>query len=88
MSSDYAIARAAWLQLEQFATMAPAADKACRSCGRGTTAALCVTCENRRLDLFRRFGGRTVSTKRGSRRQFTAQREEWTPYPQDREDRQ
>lgn len=81
MSSNYLEARAAWLALEQLAVMTPADDGACRSCGRGTEARpLCVLCENHRRDLFRRFGGRTVSTRRGSRVGFTAQREEWTPY--------
>lgn len=80
MTSDYAIARAAWLELEQLHTHTPPQDARCRKCGALVIGApLCESCESSRVDGLKRFGGRPVG-RQSPRRVFSATRPEYLPY--------
>lgn len=71
MSDSYREARQAWLDLEQLKCAVPTDDGRCRKCGAATTDAICATCEERRLEGLRRFGGRG-GAPRYRRRVFTS----------------
>lgn len=72
MSESYRQARAEWLELEQLKCAVPTGDGRCRKCGAlAIDAAICTTCEERRLEGLRRFGGRG-GTQTPKRRTFTS----------------
>lgn len=75
-------AHAEWQELEQLATYARRPDGTCWKCGgQAGLAALCDTCNNRRLGFYERFGGRAGSHRSSSRRiGFRSERPERLPY--------